>query len=268
MKIIDKRNSLVKHKSKTYNRRARNEIRNIAIHHSATTSGSAEAFARYHVNQLDWPGVAYHYVINQDGTIDQCHDPEVVTYHVGNSNRRALGVCMVGDFRVQDPTKEQWNALYDLLVHLMSMLNVNANNVWGHQEFPGYSWKPCPSLSMEQIRSNLIKNKRIIISPVKESASMSVLKRGDRSPDVKTLQENLNSLGHNCGVADGIFGPATENAVKSFQRSANLTVDGIAGPQTLSKMQTVLQAANKVTAPKKEQVTFSLGGRKYKIEEV
>lgn len=37
----------------------------------------------------------------------------------------------------------------------------------------------------------------------------------------------------NLGVAvDGIFGPVTEQAVKSFQEGAGLAVDGIVGPET------------------------------------
>jgi peptidoglycan hydrolase-like protein with peptidoglycan-binding domain len=33
-------------------------------------------------------------------------------------------------------------------------------------------------------------------------------------------------------VVDGVFGPATEQAVKEFQQGAGLVVDGIVGPQT------------------------------------
>ncbi len=44
MNVIDKRNSLVRSQTSSYRRRTKSAIRNIAIHHSATTSGSAEAF--------------------------------------------------------------------------------------------------------------------------------------------------------------------------------------------------------------------------------
>lgn len=57
-----------------------------------------------------------------------------------------------------------------------------------------------------------------------------VLKLGSRGNEVKALQEKLNLK------ADGIFGPLTEEAVKDFQRSNGLEVDGIVGADTLSKL--------------------------------
>ena len=57
-----------------------------------------------------------------------------------------------------------------------------------------------------------------------------VLKLGSRGNEVKVLQEKLNLK------ADGIFGPLTEEAVKDFQRSNGLEVDGIVGADTLSKL--------------------------------
>ena len=50
--------------------------------------------------------------------------------------------------------------------------------------------------------------------------------------DVKTVQNKLNSLGYNCGTADGYYGNATKSAVISFQSAKGLTADGEVGPAT------------------------------------
>lgn len=50
--------------------------------------------------------------------------------------------------------------------------------------------------------------------------------------DVKTLQEALLALGFSCGVADGIFGAHTEDALRRFQLNMGLPSDGIAGAFT------------------------------------
>jgi murein L,D-transpeptidase YcbB/YkuD len=59
---------------------------------------------------------------------------------------------------------------------------------------------------------------------------MSILRRGLSGAPVKRLQAKL-------GIdADGIFGPATEKAVKDFQKSAGIAVDGIVGPDTFTAL--------------------------------
>jgi murein L,D-transpeptidase YcbB/YkuD len=62
------------------------------------------------------------------------------------------------------------------------------------------------------------------------------LKKNSRGSEVRELQEKLNSLGFDCGVADGIFGKNTLKAVKEFQKSQGIKVDGIVGPQTWAKL--------------------------------
>jgi hypothetical protein len=61
-----------------------------------------------------------------------------------------------------------------------------------------------------------------------------MLKKGMSGSDVRDMQIMLNSLGYDCGTADGIFGVKTVEAVKAFQSAEGLTVDGIAGVNTLT----------------------------------
>ena len=60
----------------------------------------------------------------------------------------------------------------------------------------------------------------------------SQLKYGSSGSDVKKLQTYLNQVGNYGLDVDGQYGPKTQEAVKKYQSSNNLTVDGIAGNQT------------------------------------
>jgi hypothetical protein len=76
----------------------------------------------------------------------------------------------------------------------------------------------------------------ILSVPFSARAAASVLKFGSKGPDVTLLQELLIEKGYlNC-EATGYFGPLTTQAVVSFQRDNNLTVDGIAGPETFKAL--------------------------------
>ncbi len=68
------------------------------------------------------------------------------------------------------------------------------------------------------------------------AASAELLQSGDTGPRVEQLQRALEKVGHDVGVVDGEFGPATKAAVEGFQRGNNLTVDGVAGPDTLKAL--------------------------------
>jgi len=58
----------------------------------------------------------------------------------------------------------------------------------------------------------------------------SPMMRGD---DVAALQSRLTEMGFHSGRVDGIFGSMTENAVKEFQKSVGVSVDGKCGPATI-----------------------------------
>lgn len=61
---------------------------------------------------------------------------------------------------------------------------------------------------------------------------------GSRGGQVKALQALLIAGGYSCGDSgiDGSFGPATESALKLYQKAMHLNADGIAGPQTMAAL--------------------------------
>ena len=73
--------------------------------------------------------------------------------------------------------------------------------------------------------------------PACASGGFPVVKRGSVSNYVCIAQDDLNTLGFLTGGLDGIFGTQTYNAVKNYQRSVGLTVDGIIGCNTWRGLQ-------------------------------
>ena len=78
----------------------------------------------------------------------------------------------------------------------------------------------------------------ITYAEVDYTMEMRNLKRGCKGEDVRSLQILLKGRGYNgdMGKPDGVFGPNTEGAVRLFQQAKGLTVDGIAGKKTMSKL--------------------------------
>lgn len=69
-------------------------------------------------------------------------------------------------------------------------------------------------------------------APVSSSSGHPTLSRGAKGGAVYDLQRALAAAGANPGGVDGDFGPATEGAVRRFQASHGLSVDGVVGPRT------------------------------------
>lgn len=73
---------------------------------------------------------------------------------------------------------------------------------------------------------------------VNDGGSTKNLRYGSTGNDVKQLQKQLQAAGYDVGKsgADGVYGSATANAVKQFQKDNGLAVDGIAGGNTKSAL--------------------------------
>ncbi|MBM4132944.1 MAG: peptidoglycan-binding protein [Nitrospira sp.] len=65
---------------------------------------------------------------------------------------------------------------------------------------------------------------------------MPSYQRGSKGNEVRQIQSRLKELGFYTGLVDGDFGGGTESAIKSFQKSKRLTLDGVVGPATWAKL--------------------------------
>ncbi len=100
----------------------------IVVHNSGTRQGNAKIFDYYHLHTRHMPnGLAYHFVIGNgtstgDGQIEvgsrwkrQINGGHV---HSDYLNNIALGICLVGDYNRDVPTRAQYAALDELITYL------------------------------------------------------------------------------------------------------------------------------------------------------
>jgi len=66
--------------------------------------------------------------------------------------------------------------------------------------------------------------------------SNPTIKKGSTGSPVRRAQKRLTLGGYDTGGVDGIFGANTESAVKRFQKDFGLAQDGIVGPKTWDKI--------------------------------
>ena len=74
-------------------------------------------------------------------------------------------------------------------------------------------------------------------TPACASGGFPLIKRGSRGNYVCIAQDDLNTLGYRTGGLDGVFGEQTYSAVRRYQSSRGLSVDGIIGCNTWRSLQ-------------------------------
>ncbi len=126
----------------------------VIVHHSATRdSGTVSwgAIRRYHTDVNEWRDIGYHAgvelteaggVQSFETLVGRPWDMNGAHCKHDGMNRKALGVCLVGDFDVTDVPDEQINRAVDLVALWCRMFQIPVVNVHGHRDHhPG---KTCP----------------------------------------------------------------------------------------------------------------------------
>ena len=90
----------------------------------------------------------------------------------------------------------------------------------------------------------------------------TTLRKGSRGSEVATLQRMLNL------IADGIFGPLTDEAVREFQKSHSLVVDGIVGPKTWAALGVAPQPSSRRIDKIILHCSATPEGKDYTVEQI
>jgi hypothetical protein len=148
MEILNIVESLPRHPTKRYSTRSLSEIEGLVVHHFGSLS-TVENVAAYHVSK-GWPGIGYHFVVERDGVIKQTNYLTWVSYHVGDPNRKTIGMALNGGFMTSPPPQKQLDSARWLVSHIKSLENINITKEAGHGQYPGGTLTACPGATWPQ----------------------------------------------------------------------------------------------------------------------
>ncbi|MEK5070779.1 peptidoglycan recognition protein family protein [Sporosarcina sp. FSL K6-1508] len=163
MVVIDIRNVT----PRTNGTRKESAIKKIARHHSATPTGSWEAFWPYWNKTKGWGTGGYHEIILRNGDVQLCYDPVEITNGIGNHNTNTYHICVVGDGSFTDAQEKTFDERCKLA---MKRFGLPVADVLGHNEFSGTSTS-CPGINMTIVRARLGKGGTVVAdtqTPIKK----------------------------------------------------------------------------------------------------
>lgn len=215
-----------------YNFSSRNGqgIQYIVIHDTGNTGKGANADAHFNYFNGGNRNASANYFVD-DKKILQVVDDANASWHCGdgggkygitNQNSIGIEICVNSD---GDYNKAVANAI-ELTKFLMKKYNIPIGRVVRHYDA---SKKLCPASMSSNNWAKWQWFKEQLIE--KQVPDWPIMRMGHRGEYVKQLQARLNELGYNL-VVDGSFGPATDRAVRDFQKKKGLVVDGYVGPAT------------------------------------
>lgn len=215
-------------------------VRGVMLHHTATaTPGNMPTLSLLKTGRPGLRGPLCQLGLGRDGT-----------YYVvaaGRANHAGVGVwrgisgnsSFIG-IEAENSGSEPWpevqlDAYRRGVAALLRRLRVLPVMCCGHKEFAlpkGRKIDP-GGIDMDAFRADVTKLMRGVgvtrpLIPASDVATgRMTLRRGAKGPEVEEIQRAVGA-----SKVDGTFGPATEAAVRRFQRARGLVGDGIVGPKT------------------------------------
>lgn len=141
----------------------------IIVHHTYSSAKSGndqfDAVKNFHVKEKGWIDIGYQFFIEHSGEIKKGRPINSVGTHCyqQNMNVKSVGICLAGNFDIEEPTKEQLISLKKLFSEIKTRFNILDQNILLHRDFANY--KSCPGVKItKHLISKLIKNEELKIS--------------------------------------------------------------------------------------------------------
>lgn len=238
----------------------RKTTKRIFLHHADASECTAEQIHSWHLNK-GWSGAGYHFLVRKDGSIYRLRPENTVGSHAYGSNSDSIGICAEGKYMIEDMPDAQKESLKWLVAELKKKYNIT--KVQKHKDVcatscPGDKYpfteivnaeiKPAIDEKKERIKElqsllNKVYNSKLAVDGIigthtNNALRKVILKNYCANELVKFVQRRLIMNGRSVGNygADGKYGKDTENAVRKFQQLKGLTVDGIAGINTIKAL--------------------------------
>lgn len=114
----------------------------VVVHHSALYEdddlSTVWAVQNLHIDDRGWADIGYHFLVGREGTLFAGRDLTVRGTHTAQHNTGSVGVCLLGNLELNEPTAPQlaaaqaiinWLALRLQLTHLAGHTDFNAETV-------------------------------------------------------------------------------------------------------------------------------------------
>lgn len=121
----------------------------IVVHHSALPlSDGPREIQQMHFQFKDYADIAYHYLIDETGQIYEGRSLTVRGAHTGGHNTGTVGIVLLGNFEISQPTEAQLASLHTLSACLIDAYAIT--HIAGHRDFqPGAT--DCPGDNLEAL---------------------------------------------------------------------------------------------------------------------
>ena len=133
-------------------------LNTIVVHHSAFAHAGPTEVQGLHMDRRGFADVAYHFLIDSDGTIYEGREINIRGAHVQGFNTGSVGIVLLGNFNAEQPSETQLASLRALIDYLRYTYEIRY--LAGHKDYPNQSpdGTECPGANLYPLLPELARS--------------------------------------------------------------------------------------------------------------